>query len=106
MKITIEIKDKYIDAAVGMLYDYFNLKVTQDYILELLKKDMYLLGEVADGASGDTAARDMFVGAITENLEIPNWPCFGDDEQYVNEFYQKIANACENKDGIEFIKEK
>ena len=97
MKFTIDVKDKYIDDSVQMLHDYFRVTVTKKYLARLLKKDVRLLCEVADGAVTDTYVRDMFIDTITEDMGVNHWPSNGDSNEYSKRFYKKFAVECKKR---------
>lgn len=87
-----------------MLHDYFSVEFPSEFLMEILATNSDCLREVLDGAETDTFAREGFIGAICNKLDLPAWPCLGDG-QFAMEIFIPKFNAAIEKVGGKFIAE-
>lgn len=89
-----------------MFHDYFGVVFPDAFVQDLLNSDDELREEVSAGAAGDTVVRELAIALATKKLGIcmknPNmfgiigaydWPCYGDSDEYKQEFFVQFAKA-------------
>jgi len=91
--ITITVPDKQIEGVKYMLFEYFGLQVSADFIEQLLKEHLSLIHEVIDDTYTDTYVRDCFANYISQKLIGRNWPISGDTDRYKKRFWKEFGKA-------------
>ena len=94
LKFSIEVD---CEPAADVLSDYFGVTLPEEYLVSVIKKSGTLIGELADGSIGDTAARDYLIEAVVRELGGKNfrgfWPMYGTPKDEADRFYEWFAAA-------------
>ena len=83
-------KDEIVKATSNMFQDYFAITLPDAEIWKLLDADRWLRKEVKDGCVTDTMVRDVAIELFCRTNGIPNWPMYGDTNEYKDAFYPKL----------------
>jgi|SaaInlStandDraft_4_1057021.scaffolds.fasta_scaffold03903_7 hypothetical protein len=111
-----------INEALNVANDYFNLKISEEWLLENLDKisshfpaaddneyieeygpdDVWWTfeAECKKEALSDTSARERFADALAIILIGEHWPLYMDSDEKSDQFFQTLSNACDAQEGI------
>lgn len=77
-----------VQSVIDMFETYYGITgFTEEYIRNMLIDQPSLAIEAYDDAVTDTCVRDQFGNVLLTKIGSDPWPCYGDSEQYANDFY-------------------
>ena len=79
--------------AHDLLADYAGIVITNNDMREILKKNIKSAYELFTKSLRDTCVRDIFIDEVLHHFGIGNMPCYGDSQEYKEEWKKKIQEA-------------
>jgi len=79
-----------VDDVIEMAKNYFEVTISAKMVKELFKDNINLAHEAYVGGVTDTCVRDEFIEALLNKMGMPQWPTYGDTDQYQNEFFGTV----------------
>jgi len=86
-----------------ILKNYFSVTVPDNVLIEMIDKDNKLQDEIKHNSLSDTCAREYLISVVCQHLNISvpvkdmfgkvgscDWPCYGDSDEYNEEFFKQL----------------
>ena len=89
------ITDNMIADCAYVLNNYHGIDLPDEVIRQVLESDMELQDEIRGGAALDTCVRDMLIDRVCSQLQVSNYPCYGDTHEYTENFWNSMKSALE-----------
>ena len=89
------ITDNMIADCAYVLNNYHGIDLPDEAIRQVLESDMELQDEIRGGAATDTCVRDMLIDQVCNQLQVSNYPCYGDTHEYAENFWNSMKSALE-----------
>ena len=70
--------------------EYYGLDVQPEEVMEVCMNDQWFMDELMDETFSDTLPREAMADAICKNRIGMNAPCYGDSQEYKDEFHHKM----------------
>ncbi len=95
-KFVFQVSEKQMAGVLDMIEKYFGIRVTAQYVYNMLCKNRDLIHEVADNAYTDTYVRDKIADVIAGDVaQMPNWPLNCDSDKYTKKFYKRLKRGAD-----------
>ena len=85
--------DQELVGAHDLLADYAGIVITNNDMREILKKNIKSAYELFTKSLRDTCVRDIFIDEVLHHFGISNMPCYGDSQEYKEEWKKKMQEA-------------
>lgn len=89
------ITDNMIADCAYVLNNYYCIDLPDDVIRQALVYDMELQDVIRCGEATDTYVREMLISQVCNQLQISDYPCYGDTHEYTENFWNSMKSALE-----------